>query len=255
MSNNPRRVNSVSNALRVLAQLADTPDGLGVSELANRLDLGKSTVHLLLATLAEHAFVERLETGSYRLGIAAFEIGSAVPESSRFGGALAPPMRRLADLSGEAVSLAILRGRDAIIVQRFESASILRAEIRIGTRMPVHSCGSGKVLLAELDSDELDALLPTETLPAVASHTIRRKSVLLRQLADVRRQGYATNDEEYTDEVRGIAVGVRDRHGRVVAALSVAGPSSRFRPSEWLDELVETAGRMSTILATRAASE
>ncbi|WP_199433791.1 IclR family transcriptional regulator [Qaidamihabitans albus] len=255
MSNAPRRVNSVSNALRLLAQLADSPDGLGVSALATRLELGKSTVHLLLATLADHGFVERLDTGSYRLGIAAFEIGSAVPESTRFGGALAPPMRRLADLSGEAVSLAIHRGRDAIIVQRFESASILRAEIRIGTRMPVHSCGSGKVFLAELDRDELDALFPTETLPAVTRYTTRRKPVLLRQLAEVRRQGYATNDEEYTDEVRGIATGVRDRHGRVAAALSIAGPNPRFRPSQWLGELTETADRMSKILATSVASK
>lgn len=254
MSNTPRRVNSVSNALRVLAQLADNPDGLGVSELANRLELGKSTVHLLLVTLADHGFVERLDTGGYRLGIAAFEIGSAVPESSRFGGVLAPPMRRLADLSGEAVSLAIHRGRDAIIVQRFESASVLRAEIRIGTRMPVHSCGSGKIFLSELARDEIDALFPADDLPAVTRYTLRRKSALLRQLDDVRRQGYATTDEEYTDEVRGIAAGVRDRHGRVVAALSIAGPVSRFRPSEWLPELTDTAQRMSTILATRVAS-
>lgn len=254
MSNLPRRVNSVSNALRLLVQLADRPDGLGVSELAARLHLGKSTVHLLLATMADHGFVERLESGSYRLGIAAFEIGSAVPESSRFGGALAAPMRRLADLSGEAVSFAIHRGRDAIIVQRFESASILRAEIRIGTRMPVHSCGSGKIFLSEMNREELDALFPTDTLPAVARYTMRKKSALLRQLNDVRRQGYATNDEEYTDEVRGIATAVRDRDDRAIAALSIAGPVSRFRPSEWLAELIETTERMSTTLTTRVAS-
>lgn len=246
---NPRRVKSVSNALRLLAQLAGSPEGLGVSDLAARLDLGKSTVHLLLATLSDHGFVERQEAGNYRLGIAAFEIGTAVPESSRFGGALAAPMRRLADLSGESVSLAIHRGRDAIIVQRFESAAILRAEIRIGTRMPVHSCGSGKIFLAELTRDELDALFPTDTLPRVTRYTIRRKSALLRQLAEVKQHGYATNDEEYTDEVRGIATGVRDRQGRIVAALSIAGPIPRFRPSEWLDELTKAADRMSPIPA------
>ncbi|MQA05897.1 MAG: helix-turn-helix domain-containing protein [Streptosporangiales bacterium] len=253
MSNTLRRVKSVSNALRLLTQLAGSPEGLGVSELAARLELGRSTVHLLLATLSDHGFVERLDAGNYRLGIAAFEIGSAVPDSSRFGGALAAPMRQLADLSGEAVSLAIHRGRNAIIVQRFESASILRAEIRIGTRMPVHSCGSGKIFLAELARDELDALFPADTLPAVTKYTIRRKSALLRELAEVKRHGYATTDEEYADEVRGIATGVRDRHGRVVAALSIAGPIPRFRPSEWLDELTKTADRMSPIPAVGVA--
>lgn len=254
MSNNARRVNSVSNALRLLTELAESPEGSGVSELANRLELGKSTVHLLLATLADYGFVERLAAGIYRLGIAAFEIGSAVPESSRFGGTLAPPMRRLADLSREAVSLAIHRGTDAIIVQRFESASILRAEIKIGTRMPVHSCGSGKVLLSRLTRDELDTLFPGEDLPPVTRYTLRKKSALLRQLTDVRRHGYATNDEEYTDEVRGIATAIRDRHGAVAAALSLAGPTSRFRPAEWLTELTATAERMSEILANGVRS-
>ncbi|MQA08651.1 MAG: helix-turn-helix domain-containing protein [Pseudonocardiaceae bacterium] len=252
MSNNPRRINSVSNALRLLTELADVPEGAGISELAARLELGKSTVHLLLATLADHGFVERLDGGNYRLGIAVFEVGSAVPESSRFGGALAPPMRRLADLSGEAVSLAIRRGRDAIIVQRFESASILRAEIKIGTRMPVHSCGSGKVFLADLDRAEIDALFPRETLPPVTKYTLRKKSTLLRQIADIRRQGYATNDEEFHDEVRGIATGVTDKHGATVAALSIAGPIPRFRPDDWLAELLETANRMSEILVNGA---
>ncbi|OLT44576.1 transcriptional regulator [Saccharomonospora sp. CUA-673] len=247
----PRRLNSVGNALRVLALLAENPDGLGVSELATRLGLGKSTAHLLLATMADHDFVERRGNGTYRLGIAAFEVGSAVPESSRFGGALAVPMRRIADRSGEAVSLAIHRGRDAIIVQRFESASVLRAEIRIGTRMPVHSCGSGKLFLSEMDADELDAMFPTDSLPAITRYTLRTKAALLRQLEDVRKQGYATTDEEYHDEVRGIAVPVRDRHGRIAAALSVAGPVSRFKPWDWLDELNDAAGHLSETLGTR----
>lgn len=251
MSNTPRRVNSVGNALRLLAVLAEHPDGLGVSDLATRLDVGKSTAHLLLSTLAEHGFVERLEAGTYRLGIAAFEVGSAVPESARFGGPLTSPMRKLADRSGEAVSLAIHRGLDALIVQRFESASILRAEIRIGTRMPVHSCGSGKVFLAELPVEELDALFPSETLPAVAKSTFRKKSALLRQLVEVRRDGHATIDEEYTDGVRGIATGVRNRRNEVVAALSVAGPIPRFEPSEWLRDLNSTVEEMSTILVGR----
>lgn len=248
----PRRVNSVSNALTVLARLADRPDGLGVSDLAGRLGLGKSTVHLLLTTMADHGFVERRDNGTYRLGIAAFEIGSAVPESSRFGGILAVPMRRIADLSGEAVSLAIHRGRDAIIVQRFESASVLRAEIRIGTRMPLHSCGSGKLFLSEMDTEALDALFPSDTLPAVTRYTLRSKAALQRQLADVRKQGYATTDEEYHDEVRGIAVPIRDCEGRIAAALSIAGPNSRFRPSEWIDELNNGAARMAEILASRS---
>lgn len=253
MSNTPRRLHSVANALRLMEELADLPEGVGVSELSRRMGLGKSTVHLLLSTLVERGFAEKASEGVYRLGISAFEVGSAVPDSARFGGALAKPMRRLADASGEAVSLAVRRGSDAIFVQRFESASILRAEIRIGTRMPVHSCASGKILMSEMDRAEIDALFPSASLPFVTIHTLRKKSLLLRELEVVRREGYALNNEEYTEQVRGAAAGIRDGSGLLVAALSIAGPMGRFQPNQWVEALMDTADEMQQIMSSRSA--
>lgn len=252
MPNRGRTSSTVAGALRLLCLLAEHPEGMRLSELARRLDMGKSSVHLLLATLAEYGFVERAQDSSYRVGLTAFEVGTSVPDSARFGGPLAEPMRALADESGEAVSLALPRGRDAIIVQRFESARVLRAEIQRGTRMPMHSCASGKFLLARLPDEAVDRLYPDEPLPDVTRYSVRTKRELRAQFPAIRANGYAENHDEYTEGIVGVATGVRDASGTYVAALSIAGPTNRFRCEPWVGPLLAAAEKMSALLADRA---
>ncbi|KAA9160202.1 IclR family transcriptional regulator [Amycolatopsis acidicola] len=251
MSNTSRTSSTVATALRVLRLLADHPDGLGISEVARALDIGKSTAHLLLATLLEQEFAERTPDSRYRLGLTAFEVGSAVPDAARFGGDLITPMRALADLSGEAVSLAVLRNRDAIMIQRFETKHVLRAEIGVGTRMPLISCASGKFLLAHMSDEQVDSLYPAEALPRVTVHSVRTKTGLRAMFPEIRRRGYALNDEEYAEGITGIANGVADASGQYVAALSVAGPTSRFRAEHWIEPLAEAAQKMTELLSGR----
>jgi DNA-binding IclR family transcriptional regulator len=243
-----RRIASVANALRALRLMAEHREGLGVTQLASLLDVGKSSAHLLLATLTDQEFVIRAPDGRYQLGVVAFEVGAAAGGVSAFGGPLTPLLRGLADRCGEAVSLAAPSGRDAIIVQRVESASILRAEIRVGTRMPMHCSASGKYLLASMGTERVGALYPDEQLPQVTPHNIRSKSILLQELSAVRARGFARNDDEYTDGISAVATGVLDSNGFTAFALSVAGPSHRFSPDDWLGELMETAGEMSAVL-------
>jgi DNA-binding IclR family transcriptional regulator len=250
MTNDSRKSSTVAAALRLLKALAAHADGAGVTGLATELGMHKSTVHVLLATFAEQEFVERLPDGRYRLGIAAFEVGSAVSATARLGGDLIPPMQRLAKLTGEAVSLAVMRGVDAIIVQRFETEHVLRAEITIGTRMPLTSCASGKVLLASLPDRELSAMLPDD-LPQVTPSSRSTRSELLRELAVVRERGWSQNDDEFVMGVSGIATGVVDGGGACAAALSVAGPTARFDGARWVELLMQTAAEMSTLLAAR----
>lgn len=251
MSNGPRTSSTVTAALTVLRALADYPDGARITELAERFGLGKSTVHLLLASLVDQGFAERTADSRYRLGLTAFEVGSAVPDAARFGGALTGPMQRLADLSGEAVSLAIVRGREAIMVQRFETAYVLRAEIRVGTRMPLIGCASGKFLLAHMSDEAVDTLYPKEKLPRVTAHSVRTKTELRAMFPAIREHGYAVNENEYAEGIAGIATGVAGADGEYVAALSVAGPTNRFDGDRWVEPLRKAATAMSNILAGR----
>ena len=229
--------------------LSNSQQPMGVSELSQVLGCGKSTVHLLLKTLAGEDFVEKAPNSSkYRLGLGLFEMGAAAVEQVGYGLRLSPSMERLATESGEAVSLAVRSGDSAIVLQRFESVHVLRTDIHPGTRMPLYASASGKVLLADMSGEAIDALYPSEELPPLASGTIRTKSDLKNQLDRVRNCGWATSTDEYVDGVAATAAGVRDHTGRVVAALSIAGPTTRFDVERWVDRLIEVAAVVSKLL-------
>lgn len=245
----PRTSSTVTSALRILQALTRYPHGAGVTELANELGIVKSSVHVYLATFLESGFVDQLKSGKYRLGFSAFDIGSAVPDSARFGGPLASPMRELADRSGESVSLAVRSGTDAMMVQRFETKHVLRAEIRVGTRMPLPSCASGKFFLAHMTEDEVDELYPTEDLPVVTAWSIQKRSILKECFREIRQCGYALQESEFIEGVAGAGTGVQNSAGRHVAALSIAGPILRFKTSDWINPLLDTAQEMSNILS------
>lgn len=250
--NNPRTSSTVSSALEILRLLSSHPAGKRLTEVAVELGIGKSSAHVLLTTLVVHGFAQKLRSGNYALGLAAFEVGSSVPDSVRYGGALARPMRELADKSGEAVSLAVVHGKHAVMVQRFESQQILRAEIRIGTRMPLFACASGKYFLAYMGPEEVDGVYPDEHLPqGIASSNLRTKKELVASFENIRTLNYATNVGEYTAGIDGLATGVFDASGALIAALSIAGPSNRFDPEAWIDDLFAAARQMTQIQQNR----
>ena len=250
-NNSARRSTAAASCLRVLRATAEHPNGVGVSELARDLDLGKSSVHTFLMTLADQGFVERSPDGTYRLGMTAFEVGSATPETARLGGPVLGPLRRLADNSGESATLAVVSGHDALMVQRFETEHILRVEIHVGTRMPLTSCASGKLLLAYMSDDEVDALLPTDRLPSVTPRSIRSKAALRKLFPDIRERGWAGNDEEFAEGITGVAAPVRNRRNEVVAALSLAGPTTRFDPKRWIPDILRAADDATEAMRSR----
>ncbi len=234
-----RRSRSVERAFTVLSALASSPDPLGVSALARLTELPKSTVHLSLQTMRELGFVEQ-EDGSdrYVLGIRAAQIGARAVDRSTVAQALTPRMRRLAERSGEAVSLGIRSDETVVFIERFETAHRLGTNITVGSRMPLHASASGKCLLAAMPDDEIRALYPDEQLPSQSTNTIRHRAALLEELAEVRRRGHAFNTDEFLDGVSAVAVPVRFGD-RVAGSLSIAGPTTRFRASEWVDDLHE----------------
>lgn len=240
-----RRLKTVTNAARLLRLLAEADRPMGVSEIARQLKLGKSTVHSILQSLADAGLVgASAEGGRYGLDVGAVELGAAALEHLKLGNYLDPPMERLASASKEAVSFAIRSRRDALIVKRFESSQVLRAEIRVGTRMPLHTSASGKCLLAAMSDEQIHELYPEEKLPEWEGHSIETKTELFEVIERVREQGYAVNIDEFTLGVTAVAVGIQDGEGMINGALSIAGPSARFSWEQWLEPLRETAREM-----------
>lgn len=236
-SGSERRSRSVARALAVLCAVAEHTEPTGVSDLARRTGLPKSTVHLSLQTLRHAGFVQQdPDTDRYVLGLQAALLGVHAVEHSATVAALAPGMQDLAARSSEAVSLGVRSDRSVVFVKRFETSHVLRTSIREGTRMPLHASASGKCLLSAMTEAELADLYPDPVLPAQASNTIRDRSVLLAELATIRERGYAHSHDEFLDGVSGVAVPVR-LGSSVVAAVSVAGPTSRLRTEDWVADL------------------
>lgn len=241
-----RSLRTVRNAVRLLDTLA-ARGPLRLSALASELALGKSTVHLLLQTLlAEGMIAFDPVASTYRVGLRVFEIGATAIEQGGLGARLIGAMEELGRRSNESVSLGVLSTRSILIVQRIESPEILRADIRPGTRMPLHASASGKVLLAAMTDDEALALLPAE-LTATASKTQRDRATLLHDLRQIRERGYARQVDEYVNGIAALATPIFDATGKPLAALSIAGPAARFDEVRWAAMLMPAASHMSQL--------
>lgn len=246
-----RTLSTVRNAVRALAALAERgPQRL--SALARELGLGKSTAHLLLQTLRENGMVEfDGDTQTYRVGLRVFEIGATAVEQGGFGTRLVGAMEELARRCNESVSLGVLSAGSVLFVQRVESPEVLRADIRPGTRMPLHASASGKALLATMSDEEFERHLPETHLPASARLTLRERDALLAEMYLIRAQGYARQIDEFVDGIAAVATPIFDAGDRPLGALSIAGPVARFDENAWSRFLLPAAGEMSRLCGSR----
>ena len=225
----PGGLATVHNALRLLQQFSYAEPVLGVSELARRMGLAKSTVHRLLTTLLDEGFVQKTPDDRYRLGLRLYDLGQLVVNSLELREVAHPVLERLRNETGETVHLAVLEGADVVYLERFESPSTLRLFGRLGRRMPAHTTSSGKCLLAFSAPEAVDAVVAAG-LPRLAPRTITSRSMLVRVLRQVRRDGYARSIDESEPGVTSVGAPVFGFDGSVIAAVSVAGPSLRISP-------------------------
>ena len=171
------------NAARLLKVFRSREADLGVSELARRLGLGKSTVHRMLTTLVAEGLIEQNpRTGGYRLGIVMFELGQAVRVHMDLHAAVGPVLGELRAQTGESSQVGVLDGHEVVYVDRMESAHSLRLFTETGRRVPVHCTSSGKVLLAYLPEARRQAVLRAAPLDALTPHTITDRSQLAAEL-------------------------------------------------------------------------
>jgi IclR family KDG regulon transcriptional repressor len=222
-------LSTVRNAARLLKAFLTREESIGVSELARRLDLGKSNVHRLLSTLVTEGLVEQdPRTGGYRLGIVMFELGEAVKVHMDLHAAAGPVLAHLREQTGESSQVGVLDGDEVVYVDRLESAHSLRLFTETGRRVPAHCTSSGKVLLAHSPEHDREAFLGRRGLARLTPHTITDAAALRDELATVRARGWAEAINEREIGVASIAAPIRDIHGDVVAAISIGAPVARF---------------------------
>lgn len=221
--------NTLVKGLLLLEQLARADRPLGVTELAQRLDISKSNVHRLLQALLELHYVQQDDEAAYRTTLRLWELGSLVLAHFDVKRVAQPFMERLLMQTRETVHLSVLDGEEVVYVHKLDSPEAVRAYSEIGGRAPAHCVATGKALLAQQDPDWLASL--SKRLQPHSRHTLTDPAQFLQEMRRVREQGYATNRGEWRETVFGLAAAVRDANGKAVAAIGISGPSARLKAS------------------------
>jgi IclR family acetate operon transcriptional repressor len=224
-----RGLTSVDNALCLL-QLVGERQALRVAEAADLLGVARSTAHRLLSALRRRDFVvQDRPNGAYRPGPALNAIGLAAISRVDIRRLARPVLEELREQTHETASLAVLETRTVRFVDCVESMRSVRVGNRTGIVRPAHASAVGKAILAELPPAEFERRYPDEEIPAGTDAALTSRAALLRELAEIRAQGYAVNWEESADGVSAVAVALRDSAGSPLASLGIAAPSSRTR--------------------------
>lgn len=245
----PTQLQSVVAALDVLNCFVAS-DELGVTDVARRLGVAKSTAHRLLSSLCARGLAERVPgTGHYRLGLRLWELGQLVQDRTPLRHVALPLLEELRLRTGQTAHLSIADGPDVVFVERLASLSGIHLLAERSRRMPLHTTSSGKVIAAF--NPAVSQARVEAGFPQGASRTIGSAQEWAQCLDDVRRRGMATSDSENVDGLASVAAPVLDGTGLAVAAVSIAGPSAVLLDS--LDRhgrvVVVTAARISRRLA------
>jgi IclR family acetate operon transcriptional repressor len=220
------RVQSIARAFDVLAALAEGPRG--VTEVAERVGLPKSTVARMLGALALEGAAEQIPGDTrYRLGPRLAALAAGVRPTRRLVSIAHPYLVELAERIGEAAGLSVPEGPTMHYVDQVDSPNPVQVRDWTGTRIPMHAVSSGQVFLAHFPPPALARFIATP-LERFTDNTITDASGLLARLRDVRRDGYSWVREEYAVGINSVAAPVADADGEVVAVVHVHGPSYRF---------------------------
>lgn len=240
-------VQSLERALDILEVLSRSEGDLGVSEVGASVGLANGTVHRLLSTLTRRGYARQNPlTRKYGLGLKAFALASSARES--LGPLARPFLEELMEVSRESANLAGLDKNYVVYIEQVPASRMVRMFTEPGNHAPLHSTGTGKVLLAYQPHEVLDSVVQQTGLPRFTAHTITEPERLEAELERVREQGYAMDSEEMEDGVRCLAAPVFGADGAVLAAISVSGPAGRL-DGERIAELIPEITRISAALS------
>jgi DNA-binding IclR family transcriptional regulator len=223
------RVQVIDRVFQILDLLAETKSELGATELAQRLQLHKSTVHRLLVTLERHRFLQKNpDNAKYGLGWRLFELGALAVSRVDLLGMARPHLEALVKRTGETAHLGVVAGGELISIASVETNRSLRLPGTVGRRSPLYCSSQGKSILAFSNEAAAAAMIRGIQFKGYTRNTITSAARLMLELDRVRKCGYALDNEEFEDDLRCIGAPVFNHEGQVVAAMSIAGPAYRL---------------------------
>ena len=239
----------IDRMMHLIDALAVSGNAASLKSLAAGTALHPSTAHRILAAMVAGGLADRVEQGSYRLGMRFLELGNIVRSRINVREIALPFMRELAHATGETVNLSVRQGDEIMYVERTaENRSMMRVVQMVGARVPLHVTAAGKLFLAGDDAAEVKSYAERSQLSPRTPNSVKTLAELSDELDSVRAQGYALDREEAEAGVRCVAAVVRDDAGALVAALSVSAPAERQRQAQWTPLIQAAAERLSRAL-------
>ncbi|HIW49172.1 MAG TPA: IclR family transcriptional regulator [Firmicutes bacterium] len=237
-------VQTLAKALDILRYLKDnsSTEGVSISEISRALTIGKSGVHRTLDTLMAYGFVEKAGANStnYLLGWGLFDAGNAVPKQHTLNGAnYIPQLEKLCNRFSETVNMGVFNQYETVIICKIEPNIKLRTNTQVGEREPLYATALGKLFLSDFSPEELAEYFANIDASPLAANTITTLAFMQREVAQIRRQGYALDNEEYVDGMICFAMPIRDFTGKTISGISVSGPARRMTP-EKLENIKES---------------
>jgi len=224
------RVSTGETMLVVLETLREE-GGAGVTTVADRVGIAKSTAHAHLQTLLDRRYVVKRDD-TYHVGLRFLELGQSAKDPWDAYGFIEEKIEELADESQLRAQFLVEEHDEAVYVYRSTGRHSVPTDSRVGVRIPLHSVAAGKAMLAHMSEDRVDDIVERAGLDAVTDNTITDRATLTDTLDDVRERGYAVNDEESWTGVRAVGAAVTTPDGEVLGGLSVSGSAHRFDADE-----------------------
>lgn len=229
---------AVNKVIEVLEYIACYGSAIGLTEISKKTGFNKATTHRMVSTLKDRGYLNQDEdTKKYCLGNKILELSHCALNQMRIRQIAIPVLKELTRECGETVHLGILDNGDVFYIDTYEGKKVLRVASHIGVRRPAHCSALGKVMLAFLPPEEQQLFFSRKTLGKYTEHTITGKQELLEHLKEIRRNGYALDNQELDNGTHCLAAPVRDHHGRIIAAISVSALVARV-PLEKLKEFM-----------------
>lgn len=221
-------IQSLDRGLQILFILSEHRSR-GVTELADDLQVNKSTVFRLLDTMRMRGLVQQDEvTAKYRLGIGILQISDGLIKNLDIIGIAKPVLKQLMAATKESAHLCTLSEDKVYIVDEVKSNYVMKVSAAIGQEEPIFCSSVGKSILAYLSEDKIDRILSSIEFIPYTKKTKMKKDELIAELAEIRQQGYALDDEELSEGVRCIAAPIFNFKGQVKNSIGISGPSLRL---------------------------
>lgn len=246
MASQKNTVRSSQKTLRILEAIHDL-GGVGVTELADHLEMSKATTHHHLSTLEENEYVVK-DGSTYRTGLRLLELGERARRQTGVFDIAKSDIDELAEKTGELANLMIEEHGKGVYVYIASGEQAVHLDTRVGTRQFLHTSALGKSILGHMSEERFEEVIARHGLPAKTPNTVTDKEVLESELDEIRDRGVAFDGEERAEGIRCVAAPITDNRDNLIGAVSVSGPSTRMKDDRLRNEIPEMVKDTATVI-------